>query len=72
MEFTGLHDLSLEYLLSELVRRQQADVDRIGEIATLLRTDPAAHALAEEALGAAKGHLASLRELRQNSQPTPA
>ncbi len=61
--FTGLHDLSIDYLLRETLKRQAADTARIAEIAGELAPDARAAALAKEAWGAAQGHLESLREL---------
>ena len=63
MDFTGLHDLSLDYLLVQMVHRQREDVERIADVVERLTEDAGAKAVAEEALGAAKGHLASLEEL---------
>jgi len=63
MPFTGLHDLSLEYLISQLVLHQRNDTQRIQQIVELLASDPVAKSVAEETLGAAKGHLESLEEL---------
>lgn len=65
MEFTGLHDLSMSYLLSEMVRRQAAEVVEIDELVQGLSSDASARPVAEEVLGAAKGHLESLGELLQ-------
>ena len=63
MAFTGLHDVSIGYVVTELVRRQAADVVEIDELVGELDSAAAARPLAEEALGAAKGHLESLNEL---------
>jgi bacterioferritin (cytochrome b1) len=63
MEFTDLHDLSVDFLLQAAVRYQEYDVQTIQEIVTRLAAEPASRAIAEEALGMAKGHLDSLREL---------
>lgn len=67
MEFTDLHDLDIDYLLRLAVRYQVQDVAAIGALVERLQTAPAAKALAEEALGMAKGHLDTLRELTQAS-----
>jgi hypothetical protein len=64
MAFTDTHDLSLDYLLGELVRYQERDVQAIGDCVRQLAGDPPLHELAQEALGAAKGHLDTLVELR--------
>ena len=62
MEFTDLHLLSLDYLLNEMVKYQRRDIAKIERAVELLRDDPLARELAEEALGNAKGHLDSLEE----------
>jgi hypothetical protein len=64
MAFTSLHDLSLEYLLTLLVERQDKLVAACGNLANLLATAPFAQAAAREALGEAKGHLENLKELQ--------
>lgn len=58
MVFTDLHDLSVDFLLKELVEAQRRDVAAIEDCVADLAGDP----LAQEALGAAKGHLESLEE----------
>lgn len=63
--FTGLHDLSVEYLLHRVVADQRRDIAAIEQCVTELESDPLAKALAQECLGAAKGHLDSLEELIQ-------
>ncbi|MEQ8210722.1 MAG: hypothetical protein RH917_12905 [Lacipirellulaceae bacterium] len=63
MEFTDLHDLSIDFLLKYAANYQEQDIAKIDEIVQQLRTAPAAKAIAEEALGMAKGHLDSLRDL---------
>ena len=63
MYFTGLHDLSLEYLVRRMIADMKRDVAAIERCAAELDDDPLAKAIAEEALGAAKGHLDSLEEL---------
>ncbi|HEX3999506.1 MAG TPA: hypothetical protein VHX65_13220 [Pirellulales bacterium] len=63
MEFTDLNMLSLDYLLTELVRWQKADIRRIEKLATELAAESDDHALAEEVLGNWRGHLQSLEEL---------
>ena len=63
MEYTDLHDLDIEYLLGVAVKYQAQDIASIADIAEQLQLAPAAQSLAEEALGMAKGHLDTLREL---------
>ena len=63
MEYTDLHDLDINYLMKIAVKYQEQDIESIAAIAEQLRLAPAAQSLAEEALGMAKGHLDSLREV---------
>ena len=63
MEYTDLHDLDLDYLVTQAVRYQEQDIATIADIVEQLRLAPAAQSLAEEALGMAKGQLDTLREL---------
>ena len=63
IEFTGLHDLSVDYLLGVIIDHQEKDIAAIQECVNQLDANPLGQALAEEALGAAKGHLDSLQEL---------
>lgn len=63
MSYTGLHDLSLDYLLRQLVEAQRQDVRAIERLVDRFPGDAQARALAQEALGAAQGHLETLSEL---------
>jgi hypothetical protein len=63
IEFLDTHDLSLDYLLKLLVGYQKRDVAAIELCVADLAGDRPAAALAEEALGSARGHLESLEEL---------
>lgn len=65
MEFTDLHDLDVDFLLRLAVKYQGQDVAAIGQLIERLQAAPAAKAIAEEALGMAKGHLDTLAELTQ-------
>lgn len=69
MNFTSLHDVSLQYLLTEVVRRQKQLISDLTKYAEKLASFPAPKALVQEALGMAKGHLESLEEL---NSPTAA
>ena len=62
MTYTDLHDLSLDYLMTELVRHQRQDVLSIERLVGELSGDPEARRLAEEVLGNARGHLELLEE----------
>ncbi len=72
MEFTSYNDLSMDYLVGKMIEHQERDVEAIERCAAQLAHDPMAKALAEESLGAAKGHLDSLRELRTQPDPVSA
>ena len=63
MTYTGLHDLSLSYLLQVLIDEQRQDVARLGVIADQVKNDARLSALVQEAWGAAQGHLESLSEI---------
>jgi hypothetical protein len=63
LEFTGLHDVSLDYLWPKLIEAQMRDIRVIQDCIAGLQSDPFARALAEEALGSARGHLESLEEV---------
>jgi hypothetical protein len=63
MAFTGLHDLSVEYLVKQLIDRQKKHIAACEKLADLLNLAPYAQAAAREAVGAAKGHLDNLQEL---------
>ena len=57
MEFTDMHDLAIDFLLRRGVDYQNDAIAAIGCCIDDLRLAPAAQAIAEEALGMAKGHL---------------
>ena len=65
MEFTDLHDLEIDFLVGAAIAYQQKDIETIAGIVEQLQSAPAAKSIAEESLGMAKGHLASLKELLQ-------
>lgn len=62
MDFTGMHDLSMDYILQLVLSAQNAELRAIEEISGLLEPGSQARTLAQEALGAAKGHVQSLEE----------
>ena len=62
-EFTAKNDLSLDFLLSELVDYQEQSVFTIQQCAAQLEDSSSLHSLAEEILGNAKGHLDILKEM---------
>ncbi len=63
MSFTGLHDLSVEYLVKQLIDRQKKHIGACEKLADMLSLAPYAQAAAREAVGEAKGHLDNLTEL---------
>lgn len=62
IEFTGTHDLSVDYMVQRVLDRQRAEVESIEELSGQLESGSQAKALAQEALGAAKAHVQSLEE----------
>jgi hypothetical protein len=66
MAFTSLNDLSLAYLLRRLTDQQQRDIRALEQAVESLGHDARAQALAEDALGAAVGHLDNLREVQRD------
>lgn len=66
--FTGWHDLSYDFLVKQMIASQKKDIVTIENYIARLDSAPAARALAEESLGAAKGHLESLEELATAQQ----
>ncbi len=69
MEYTDTHDLGIDYLLSAAVKYQRQDIRVISQLVEQLQLFPAGKALAEEALGMAKGHLETLQELLPQASP---
>jgi len=63
IEFTGMNDVAIDFLLPELVRRQGHDVEAIQRCVADLVEVPDVRSLAEETLRSAKGHLDALREM---------
>ncbi len=63
MEYTDLHDLEIGFLVNLAIEYQHQDIEEIQELVEQLQMAPAAKSLAEEALGMAKGHLDTLKEL---------
>lgn len=67
--FTGYNDLSVEYLLTLLTDRQHkliAGIEQCIADLSVFESSSYAVAIAQEALGAAKGHLESLEELQSS------
>jgi hypothetical protein len=62
MEFTGMHDLSMDYILQQVLKRQKNEVALIEHLSEQLKAGSQARALAQESLGAAKAHVQSIEE----------
>lgn len=62
MEFTALHDLSMEFITQKAIQRQKNEVALIEQISSDLEPGSQARALSQESLGAAKAHVQSLQE----------
>lgn len=69
IDYFDTHDLSLEFLLKKLVRGQHNDVRALESVVKDLENDRQAMLLAEEALGAARGHAETLEELSAGRVP---
>ena len=65
MEFTDMHDLTIDFILRRAIGYQHQDIASIQQCVDSLRMVPAALALSEEALGLSKDQLKSLEELVQ-------
>jgi hypothetical protein len=65
IDFTSLHDLSIDYLLGLLIDRQRAMIVESEQCVQELAANAMAQAVAQEAVGSAKAHLDSLLELQQ-------
>jgi hypothetical protein len=61
-EFAAKNDLSLDFLRHELLLRQEQNIAAIARCVVELEESAPLHALAEEILGNAKGHLDILTE----------
>ena len=62
MDFTGMHDLSMDLILQKASERQTNEIAMIEQISSELDAGSQARALAQESLGAAKAHLQSFKE----------
>ena len=63
MHFANWNDLSIDFLQARTAEEVASHVVEIESLLPLAAADPAASALLEEALGAAKGHLDTLADL---------
>ncbi|MFO0791488.1 MAG: hypothetical protein U0805_18670 [Pirellulales bacterium] len=62
-EFTDTHDLGIDFLVEEAIDCLRQDVADLEQCVESLRLEPAAQALASEALGMTRGHLEQLEML---------
>ena len=72
MDFTSLHDLSLDFLVQQLIEHERRDVDAIATRLSRLSSDPEGQALAGEILVNARHHLESLESSRSAKSPNGA
>jgi hypothetical protein len=63
--FTAKNDLSLDYLLHDVIDDQEQHIATIERCVMQLANDPPLHSLAEEILGNARGHHDLLRDALQ-------
>ncbi len=63
MEYTDQHDLSLDFLIKELIGFQKWLIGQIEKIVLRVDNDREACELAQETLGSEKAHLEALQEL---------
>ena len=64
LEYTGLNDVSIEYLTGEIIDSLQLDIEILPEFSAQLAEIPELHALAEEILGNTIGHAEILEKCR--------
>ncbi len=70
--FSTLHDLSLDFLLAELIRYQDRTIAAIEQLVRQLPRASMAQGLAQEALGMAKAHRTALGDLPSELARQPA
>jgi hypothetical protein len=66
MHLSAKNDLSIGYLCREVMKQQEQDIREIERCAARLEDNAPLHALAEEILGNAKGHLDILAAMMKN------
>jgi hypothetical protein len=67
MEFTDLHDLSIDYLYPQVIARQKSEIEWMRQCCEQLKDSPVARAVAQESLGAAQAHLDNLNDLQPSA-----
>lgn len=65
MDFTDKNDLSIDYLVNELIVAQQRTIGLVRQIVQALAGDRLSRELAEEVLGSEQAHLEALVALAQ-------
>jgi hypothetical protein len=65
LRYAAYHDLSFEFLRKRMIEYEEQMIDAISRYVEQLRPSPTAQAVALEAMGEAKAHLQSLRELAE-------
>jgi hypothetical protein len=65
LEYTGLNDVSIEYLAHELIDSLHVDIEILEELSTQLVTIPELYALTEEILGNTTGHAEILEKMER-------
>lgn len=68
MEFTSLHDLSIDYLLTRAIEFQQRDLATLEKLSLHLDKAPTTKAMVDQAIGMTYGHLESLAEALDDCQ----
>ena len=71
-DLTWMNDLSLDFLVQRVIDSQREDILVIEDCIQRLATDAEARALAQEALGIAKGHLETLEEIARGDESASA
>ena len=63
LEFAALNDVSLDYLLGQILDRARSDVEAVEHCVAELAIVPSARRLAEEVLGNLQGHIDQIAQL---------
>jgi hypothetical protein len=63
LEYTGLNDVSIEYLANEIIDSLHVDIEILQEISSQLAAFPELHALTEEIIGNTIGHAEILEKV---------
>ncbi len=66
LRYASYHDLSFEFLRKQMIEYEEQMIATISRYVEQLRLAPTAQAVALEAMGEAKAHLQSLRELAEH------